>query len=399
MINILFSITLLLCLVCLLQTLRLRSLGVIARRQKEAKTDAAAADVSIIVTCQEQQSELKRLLPLLLSQHYGGEYEVIVVDKQGDKDTIEWLEWMEEQHPHLSHTFCPPTARDISIQRLALSLGAKAANYEWLVFLSVEAQPTGDNWLSQLTAFCNDEADAVLGISSYEGGRGWYGAKVRMVRTWEQLSWLPYALRHAPFLTHPELVCYRRSHFLAHQGFASSGLLAGGAVELLVNHNVRKGRCHVNLLPGAAVKLPLPTPYIWKREQLYNVETHHHLRHSFLPKLVNVLCLLPFPLYTLLTASFFFLSEEEETLVEESILQAVAGSAWLLVCLMQYLMLRNTWKALNPPSEGFRGKCPAFLLPPLMLWLPLNRLMTFLRWRFTKKEIFRKKFFASPHPQ
>ena len=55
MINILFSITLLLCLVCLLQTLRLRSLGVIARRQKEAKTDAAVADVSIIVS--ERQKE------------------------------------------------------------------------------------------------------------------------------------------------------------------------------------------------------------------------------------------------------------------------------------------------------------------------------------------------------
>ena len=392
MINILCPTTLLLCLVCLLQTLRMRRLGVIARRQREAGTDAAPADVSIIVTCQEQQTELKRLLPLLLSQHYQGEYEVIVVDKLGDKDTIEWLEGMEKQYAHLSHTFCPPTARDISIQRLALSLGAKAANYEWLVFLSVEAQLTGDDWLSRLTAFCDGNADAVLGIGSYEGGQGWYGAKVRMARVWEQLTWLPYALRHTPYLTHPELVCYRRSHFLAHGGFASSGLLAGGAVELLVNHNIRKGRCHVNLMPGTAVKLPLPTPYIWDREQLYNVETHRHLRHSFLPKLGDALSLIPFPLYTLLTASFFLLPVGQETTAEANLMQAAAAGTWLLVCLVQHFMLRNSWKVLNPPSEGFRGRCPAFLLPALMLWLPVNKLTTSLRWLFTKKEIFRKKF-------
>lgn len=369
MTNILCLITFLLFVVCLLQTLRLRSLEAIARRQREATVPAEPVDVSIIVSCQEQLPELKRLLPLLLSQHYRGEYEVIVVDKQGDKDTIEWLEGMEEQYPHLSHTFCPHTARDISIQRLALSLGAKAANYEWLVFLSVEARLTGNDWLSQLTAFCNDGTDAVLGISSYEGGGGWHGAKVRMVRTWEQLTWLPYALQHTPYMLHPELVCYRRSHFLAHQGFASSGLLAGGALELLVNHNVRKGRCRINLLPEAAITLPLPVPYVWEREQLFNVETQRHLRHSFLPRLANFLSLMLFPIYTLLTASLFFLPAEEDALLSAGIIRAVAGCAWLLVV-----------KLLGVKSLGMR------------LYVPTNKLATCIRWCFTKKDIFRKKF-------
>ena len=76
--------------------------------------------VSIIITCGKQQMQLRRLLPQVFSLHYGGEYEVVVVDTMHDKDFLEWLEDMEANYRHLSHTFCPSTSRGINLQRLAL---------------------------------------------------------------------------------------------------------------------------------------------------------------------------------------------------------------------------------------------------------------------------------------
>ena len=84
--------------------------------------------MSIIVTCREQQPELMRLLPELLSVQYSGDCEVIVVDEIHDRDMEKWLEEMEQHYPQLCHTFCSATARGINIRRLALTLGAKAAN-------------------------------------------------------------------------------------------------------------------------------------------------------------------------------------------------------------------------------------------------------------------------------
>ena len=118
--------------------------------------------VSIIVTCEEQEQQLRLLLPMLLDQRYNGEYEVIVVDMKHDKDLEEWLEEMEVHNPHPSHTFCSTTARGIDIHKLALTLGAKAANYEWLVLLPVGAKLSGEDWLSQLTTNCNDKTDVVI---------------------------------------------------------------------------------------------------------------------------------------------------------------------------------------------------------------------------------------------
>ena len=119
-------------------------------------------NVSIIVTCEEQQPELMRLLPELLSMRYDGEYEVIVVDKIHDKDMAEWLEEMEARYPHLCHTFCSATARGVDIHRLALTLGAKASAYDWLVVMPASAILPSEDWLSRLTASCGDDVDVVM---------------------------------------------------------------------------------------------------------------------------------------------------------------------------------------------------------------------------------------------
>ena len=138
----------------------------------------SSANVSIIVTCQEQESQLRQLLPQLLSLQCEGEYEVIVVDEQGDKDLAEWLEEMEVRYPYLYHTFCPTTARGIDIHKLALTLGAKAANNEWLVILSAAAQLPGDDWLSSLTTCRDDQTDIVIGVTGRKHRLNWLSSLI-----------------------------------------------------------------------------------------------------------------------------------------------------------------------------------------------------------------------------
>jgi len=131
-------------------------------------------NLSIIVTCEEQETQLRSLLPQLLSLQYGGEYEVIVVDKLHDKDIEEWLEDMEIQYPHLTHTFCSTTARGVDIDKLALTLGAKAANYDWLVIVPVDVKLPSEDWLQKLTTQLDDESDIRVGITDCKRRWNWF---------------------------------------------------------------------------------------------------------------------------------------------------------------------------------------------------------------------------------
>ena len=131
-------------------------------------------DISFIVTCEEQQQqELRRMLPDLLSMQHEGELEVIVVDKQHDKDMTEWLEEKEVHHPNLSHTFCPASARGIDIHRLALTLGAKSSNYEWLVILPADISLQDEGWLPKLASCCSNDIDIAIGIPSGKRRLNW----------------------------------------------------------------------------------------------------------------------------------------------------------------------------------------------------------------------------------
>ena len=158
-------------------------------------------DVSIIVTCEEQQPELMRLLPELLSMRYNGEYEVIVVDKVHDKDMSEWLEGMEARYPNLCHTFCSATARGIDIHRLAITLGAKASAYEWLAVLPADAVFPGEDWLSRFTACCSDDVDVVRGTR----GRG---------HLWHRLTFNIFRRRFSFFTPTASILLCRRSLLL-----------------------------------------------------------------------------------------------------------------------------------------------------------------------------------------
>lgn len=153
--------------------------------------------VSIIVICQEQHSQLVQLLPQLLSLQYDGEHEVIVVDKSHDKDTDEWLEEMEKVHPHLCHTFCPASSRCIDIHKLALTLGAKAAAYEWVAILPAETQLPGDDWLGRLQTCCNDQTDIVIAT---KGGTS----------LWNRLTFNLFRRKFYIFRPTPSIVLCRR---------------------------------------------------------------------------------------------------------------------------------------------------------------------------------------------
>ncbi|MBR5051766.1 MAG: glycosyltransferase family 2 protein [Bacteroidaceae bacterium] len=166
--------------------------------------------VSIIVTCdEEQQIPLRRLLPELLSMVYGGEYEVIVVDKKHDKDLEEWLEEMEANHSHLSHTFCPATARGLDINKLAITLGAKAANYDWLAILPVDVKTENENWLKELTNWADDETEVVVGLTNRK-------------RRWSWLKSYLFRRRFTLYRPTSSIILCRRSSLLQGKAFKLS---------------------------------------------------------------------------------------------------------------------------------------------------------------------------------
>jgi len=137
-------------------------------------TTTANDGFSVIIAVHDQAEETEHNLPLFLQQQCNRPYEVIVVDKMHDKDLEEWLEDMEVQHSCLNHTFCPASSRGLDIQRLALTLGAKAANYEWLAILPVDVNLPSKEWLQKLAPQLSKESDIQVCLTDARRRWGWF---------------------------------------------------------------------------------------------------------------------------------------------------------------------------------------------------------------------------------
>lgn len=364
----------------LLMAIHFRKLGKMMDKQQGLPLKSAELPpASIIITTHNQATELRQNLPLFLEQAYPNDYEVIVVDRHSDDETISLLESLEESYPHLHHTYCPTTARDISLQRLALTLGIKSACYEWTCITQADCRIPDEHWLTNMMQPCCEEIDAILGLTRFEDAKGWASRRWQFFKLWQQMMWLPFAEHHAPYRADGSCLCYRKSVFMKHQGFASHSNLVSGAETLLVNHNVHKGRCHVNVRPGAIVTQQLPIDRMWSQERLFYMETRQHMKHYILYRLRYFMATCANFLYFWLTLALML------WFVPNWYTVAPLGLMWLILLMVKLL-------AYNFTARRVGSKSLYFTLPLLLSLIPLWDAEAWFRWLFTRKKTFRKKF-------
>lgn len=336
--------------------------------------------VSIIITAHNQEDVLRQKLPILLGQEYSNDYEIIVVDISSLDETIPLLEALEEEYPNLRHTATPATARDISLQRLALTLGIKAADNEWVVLLSPDCNPSGTEWLRSLCASCTPEKDAVQAFVHYGKVRGWNAHKWQFMKLWQQMLWIPFNEHHAPYRSDESCLCYRRSKFLEHQGFASHANLIAGAEELMINHNVKRGHFTTAFASQSITTRDTPhSDHHWRQDQVFFMETRQHMKHSWLYRIwyaCIVLLQLTFNIVFIPFAIWHY---------PNYYMMGGFAFLWLVHLFTRDYCFNHTAKALG-------AKTYHFTLPLMVNLVPLWDITAYMRWRFSSKQTFRKKF-------
>jgi glycosyltransferase involved in cell wall biosynthesis len=121
------------------------------------------ATFSVIIAVHDQEQELEQNLPLLLTQQYDGDYEVIIVDESSSDGTVDVLKKLKTSHQHLYSTFLPKYHFQKNRRRLALTIGVKAAKYEWVIFADIDKPPLSETWLQELASFACTPTTLLLG--------------------------------------------------------------------------------------------------------------------------------------------------------------------------------------------------------------------------------------------
>ena len=361
--------------------------------------------LSVIIAAHNQSPALRRHLPVILDQDYD-RFEVIVIDMASTDETKDTLERLELKYANLRHTFTPASARDISVERLALTLGFRAASHEWVVITHADCEPLSPQWLMRIgeTIVHPQQGlksphlktpDMVLGIARYDERRStWLDHKTGFFRLWNNIANIHHILDgHAAVRADACNLAFRKSYFIDCGGFATGQNLKAGAEELLVNHTSKPANTALVLAPSAiVVQDRISSEQQWRQERIFYAETRRYQRHArcyrftqdcrlLMPWLVLLAIVVPLmvAITLVLMGSTYFPPLQLYILIGILTLLLII---YLPTKLVSFYKTTHTW--------GLRNYFLTLLL--FELQLPLWHTSAWFSRRFAARNEFRKKF-------
>lgn len=253
------------------------------RKIQNTDTDSIIVDdndlpkVSVLVLAGNNAKALDEHLPLILTQDYSPGYEVIVVGEQGDIP-VESVMKQYSQNKHLYTTCIPPHSLFMSKKKLAVSLGVKAAHYDWIVMIDATCRPNSDMWLAAMARHMDKNANIVIGYSNYEAAAPSF---YRFDRLRHDYYLLRCAQRSTAYRANGTNIAFRRSEFMTANGYRGNLQFVHGEYDFIVNKYARQGSARIAVEEEARVHEDSPTVKAWHERNVSFVNIRKYLDHSF----------------------------------------------------------------------------------------------------------------------
>lgn len=232
--------------------------------------------LSVVMSVHDNCTEIRNNLPLILSQQYSGNFEVIIVDESSSDDTEDILKQLKSEYPNLYVTFIPASSHYLSRRKLALTLGIKAAKYEWVILTDADCRPEGEKWLENMAAHCDKNADIVLGNTIYSPETQ---SSLRFMRMHAMLCQMRAAQNGIACCYSGNNLAVRKSVFFKHNGFLRNLKYLRGEYEYIVNEYATADNVRIAINPEALIIQEEPYRKKWMNAQLFHIDTMRHLSH------------------------------------------------------------------------------------------------------------------------
>lgn len=200
--------------------------------------------VSVIICAKNEAGNLRKNLPVILSQQYDAPFEVIVVNDASSDDTASVLKELEQQYNNLWDVIVLPNEkRELKGKKHALSRGIAAAKYEWLLLTDADCKPAGENWLELMVTPLTKGKEIVAGYGGYNRKPGLLNAFTRWETLHTFLQYSTYALAGVPYMAVGRNMACTKSVLSGAQQDPLWNVTASGDDDMLVRiagnaHNV-----------------------------------------------------------------------------------------------------------------------------------------------------------------
>lgn len=303
--------------------------------------------VSVVVCARNEENNLQSYLHTLLNQDYPT-FEVIVVDDGSEDNSHTILEQYSQQDPRLYHTFVPHGARVISSKKLALTIGIKAANYDYILLTDADCRPESRRWIREMIAgFQAKETEIVLGFGPYFEKKGLLNRLICYDTLFSGLQYMGMAKSGHPYMGVGRNLAYRKDTFFGNSGFQGLLNTRAGDDDLFVNKVATSSNTNVVCNPDTLIWSP--------PKRTWHEWFHQKRRHLGVSPLYNTtskirLFLEPFSRGFVYILLLFCIAHSLST--GEWIIAASALGLWFIRLLIQLILINVATMRLHMRGVG-----------------------------------------------
>lgn len=246
--------------------------------------------VSVVVCAHDEVDNLRALIPQLLAQDYP-EFEVIIVNDRSNDSTFDYLREATQEHTRLRMVNVKDTPERVNGKKYGLTLGIRAAAYEWILLTDADCRPSGSQWIKRMSSHYTDDAKFVLGFSPYTEKPGLVNRFIRFETILTAIQYFGFGWLGNPYMGVGRNLAYRKSLFLQEKGFNNYLHVTGGDDDLFVNMHARGSNTRLELSPESQVYSEPKTTwrdYYQQKLRHLSVGKRYRTSHRFLLGLFSV---------------------------------------------------------------------------------------------------------------
>ncbi len=286
--------------------------------------------LSVIICAKNEAQNLEQFIPYVCTQDYPN-YEVIVVNDGSSDETEMTLAQLKSKYSNLYYTSIHSSKQFYSGKKLALTIGIKAANNEYLIFTDADCKPTSDQWLKEISSQFSSEKQIIVGHGRFSKKKTLFNLFLRYETFWNAVQYMGFALRGQAFMAVGRNMAYTKSLFLEKDVFKPYLNMASGDDDLFMRACANKHNTTVQLNYNSQTEsIPPNNMNEWINRKSRHLTTSPKYKFSIKLSLITevltrqifwllTLCSLFFPIFTPVTISLF--------VVRLVIMQVILGKA------------------------------------------------------------------------
>ena len=235
--------------------------------------------ISVIVCAKNEAENVANFVPLLAEQNYS-DYEIVLIDDASSDDTLELFEAFEKQYSNVKLVKVENNEAFWGNKKFALTLGIKAAKYEYLLFTDADCYPKTTEWITEMSAHFTKEKTIVLGYGAYERIKGSFLNKIiRFETLLTATQYFSWAKLGKPYMGVGRNMAYKREEFFKTNGFIEHMKIRSGDDDLFINEASNAKNTTICYTPESfTFSMPKTTFKDWFTQKRRHVATAKHYK-------------------------------------------------------------------------------------------------------------------------